>query len=273
MNEYFIIRKDDFTLQSVKGHHIIMHISDSHLCLYDNLSPEDEKRHSIKRESDWNNFKHGFANAFGDTITADNDVSTLESFDRLIEYAKETKPELLVISGDTLEYMHGAGERHLREKLKEYGRPFICTPGNHETKVLSEIWSEHPSVYRGDGFTFVGIDNREKTVSEKSLDILTDLTGEGIPLFTVFHIPVVTDNNRDAMKRFDPYYLMDEKTDDINASRFVSLLKSSDTIKAVFCGHVHGYHRSEIALGKMQICSSSSMIGNIHIIDIHGETD
>lgn len=265
----FIIRKSTVAVPGVTGRHVIMHVSDSHLCLSDAESSVQEAAYSAKREADWQQMKGGFARAYGDPLGEDNDVGTREAFDRIMAYAGRIRPELLVLTGDTLEYMHGAGARYLSRKLTEYGGPYICVPGNHEGETLDGVWTRDIGLYRGDGFTVVGIDNRQKTVRSETLGQFREVLREGKPVLPVMHVPLVTDGNRDDMKKFDPYYLMDGTQDD-NARAMIDTITASPRVIAVLCGHVHGYHVSFLKDGIPQICCSSSMIGNVHLTDICG---
>lgn len=269
MNEAYIIRKNDFKVPGVKGHHTVMHISDSHLCYFDETSSDEEIKYAKDREAFWKGFKYKFAKVSGDNITKYNDLSTIESFDNVLLYAEQLQPELLIISGDSLEIMSSAGAKYLKNKLDSYKGNYICVPGNHEDGKIEGVWDENPKVYKGNGFNFIGIDNSKKTVSNLTLNKLHELIDETTPLFPVYHMPISTSYNRDITNIFDEYFIIDENTEDKNGCELVKLLRDSDVVKATFCGHTHVYNESYIISNKKQICCSSSMIGNIHLIDIH----
>ena len=77
--------------------------------------------------------------------------------------------------------------------------------------------------------------------------------------------------NSSEMKKFDDYYVISDKLTDKNALKFLSLVRRPDSaVKAIFCGHVHGYHFSYFAEGKPQICASSGMVGFVHKFTISG---
>ena len=120
-----------------------------------------------------------------------------------------------------------------------------------------------------DGFRIAAVDNSRKTVSDDTLHTLQVLCDEGVPLLILCHIPVVTPYSKAALTGLDPYFYIDETADE-NGRAFLSLCEKNETVKAVLCGHVHGYRETEIVPGKPQIIGSQGMTGAVQLITVCG---
>lgn len=263
----------ELRLPGVEGRHILLQISDTHICAVDSESSPDERQYAEERENAWAHVKIEFAKAFKEAYERSVGISTRECFSRLISYARNQAPELLLISGDALENMHPAGERFLISELSGLPFPYLCTPGNHEAEELDGIWKSGIQLYEGSGFCVAAVDDRLKTVSNDSLNALHALCRGGIPVILVTHIPVMTayQRERGSMDRFDGYYVIREDSYDANAAEFCRMIREEKSISMLLCGHIHGHHVSEAAPGVLQICCSQGMIGAVNRITIIGE--
>ena len=187
-----------------------------------------------------------------------------------MEYAAREEPDGLLLSGDLLECMHPAGERLLSKSLKDYGLPYLCVPGNHESENCPGAWKAGVQVLDCEGFRIVGVDNRLKTVTDSDLDRLEALASEGIPMIMLYHIPVMALDNQEEMNKFSEYFVIGRGTEDANAQRFIRFLTENDVVKMALCGHVHGYSDTQIVPGKRQITASQGMIGFVNRLIVHG---
>ena len=82
------------------------------------------------------------------------------------------------------------------------------------------------------------------------------------------HIPIVTKYNEEEMKLFDEYFVIRYDQANKNTKEFIELLISNNNIKAIFCGHTHGYSVSNFGLNKPQYIASSGLIGFVNKIKI-----
>ena len=118
------------------------------------------------------------------------------------------------------------------------------------------------------------MDDSRKTVSPEDLDTLRALCDEGTPLIILCHVPLSTPNCKDLCKEkmthMDDYFYLDSETEDACGRAFVDLCMNSGAIKAVICGHVHGYYVMEIVPGKPQIIGSQGMAGAVDILTVKG---
>ena len=264
-DKFFNVKETTINVSSAKRAYKFIQISDTHICAFDELSTPEEKEEAISHETRWDPVKADFAHHFGDPFGPEQEITTVEAFKKLIDYAKSENPDALIISGDVLDYMHGAGGRFLKSELSRFGGKVICVGGNHEGEVLEGVWNNFSEHSFGD-FKIVALDDRKKTITDDTLAKLKASLSGGVDAIVVMHIPFATDLNREDMKKFSEYFVIDEQSCDDNAKELVSLLKNSKNVKAVLCGHVHGWHESVFAENKTQYCCSASMIGNVRKI-------
>ncbi len=276
-DSFFWFRRNRLVIPGVRGEHLFMHITDTHISTCDELSTPEERDQTDKQEALWANYKERFAKGtlpfskgndepYGDAQR----ISTVEAFEKQLALAGELKPEALLLSGDNLDHMHPAGERYLKHRLAAYGGPFLCVPGNHEAEFCDGVWSNGVRTLEFDSFRIAAVDDSRNTVSAADLDALRALCDEGIPTIVLCHVPVSTPCCREEMRRLIDYFYIDCEAEDNNARAFVSLCQSSETIRAVLCGHVHGYHAMELVPGKPQIIGSQGMAGAVHLLTVAG---
>ena len=96
------------------------------------------------------------------------------------------------------------------------------------------------------------------------------LCAEGAPLIVAQHVPVLTETSREKIAGFGEYFYIDADSEKANAAEFVRLERDEKAVKAVLCGHLHCFVRSEIAPGKPQLCASSALCGFVHRITVKG---
>ncbi len=271
MDPYLQIRDSILILPGLREQRVFLHVSDTHLCVRDDQSTEEEARQAEEWESRWMIGKENFAKSFGEPFGDAQRISTVEGFDRLLAYARQEEPDALILTGDNLECMHPAGERFLASRMKDFPLPFLCVPGNHESEALPGVWEPGVRVLDYGDFRIVGADDRLGTVRGEDLDRLEKLAEEGIPMIVCCHIPAAAQSNRDFMRRFGVYFSIDRETEDENGRRFVRFLETSPAVKMTLCGHIHGWSDTELVPGKRQITASQGMIGFVHRLTVRGE--
>ncbi len=265
---FFWYKKNRLLIPGVRGTHLFMHVTDTHLCVCDELSTEEEREKVREQEALWVKYKEFFAQKNGEPYGDAQRISTVAAFEKQMALARSLHPEALLLSGDNLDHMHPAGERYLARRLAEYGGKVICVPGNHEAPACAGVWSEGVGVFDFDGFRIAAVDDSAMTVSSGDLDALRSLCGEGVPLILLCHVPVETACCHAEMQPLHPYFYIHRDTEDANARAFIELCETNDTIRALICGHVHGYHATELAPGKPQIVGSQGMAGAVHLLTV-----
>ena len=276
-DSFFWFRKHTLALPGVKGEHLLMHISDTHISAIDEESTPEEKAECEKQEALWADFKEKFARGKLPFSQGNDEpygepqkISTVAAFEKQMALAEELKPEVLLLSGDNLDHMHPAGERYLRKKLAQYSGKYLCVPGNHEEASCEGVWEPGVRTLEMESYRIVAVDNSQKTVSTPDLEALKALCAQGKPILLLCHIPLSTAACREEMHRIMDYFYIDGETADENGREFVSLCEQSEAIRAVLCGHVHGYHEMEYAPGKLQVIGSQGMAGAVHLLTVTG---
>lgn len=271
---FFWYTYNTITIPGVHGEHTILHVTDTHVNLWDEESTEEERAAAEKQDDVWKTFKARFANANGEPYGDPQDIPTKDAFEKQMALAKELNPEVLLLAGDNLEVSNAAGERFLTKKLEEYGGKYMMVPGNHEDQTFGNFWGQGVRVMEFEDFRIVAIDDSRMTVAKEDVDALRALCDEKKPIIILCHVPMSTPNCKDDCKEKmsgkNDYFYLDSQTEDEGGRAFVELCMNNETIKAVICGHVHGYYKMELVPGKPQIIGSMGMAGAVDIITVKG---
>lgn len=253
----------------------IVHISDNHISTTDSLSDEQECAAVAHSTQNWMNLRQSFAEEFGEPFGEEHKIPSTEAFEKLVAYAEEEKADLLLMTGDVLDFVHEAGIRYMEEKLSQLKIPYMYITGNHEKSVarlgnMMHLMGGSPSlqIMKCNGFKIIGLDNSGRTLDDLQLaELETEL--DGTPAVIAAHIPIGTDMSRDAFSKLDPYFLIDRTNCDENAGKMIDLIcDEKRNVKAFLCGHVHGYIPSQFMPGKPLIAASSGLVGFIHHITV-----
>ena len=271
---FFWFKYNTITIPGVQGEHMFMHITDTHVNVYDEEATEEEKATAIKQDAMWKTFKPRFANANGEPYGDPQAIPSVEAFKKQMALAEELKPEVLLLSGDNLELSHPAGLRYLQKKLGAYSGKYMIVPGNHEDQSFGDLWTPGVKVMDFPGFRIAAVDDSRKTVSPEDLETLRALCAEGTPIIILCHVPLSTPNCKELCKEkmthMDDYFYLDSETEDACGKAFVELCMNNGAIRAVICGHVHGYYEMELVPGKPQIIGSQGMAGAVDIVTVKG---
>ena len=271
---FFWYQHNTIIIPGVQGTHILMHITDTHVNVWDEAATEEERATAEKQDEMWKTFKGRFAAANGEPYGEAQRIPTKEAFEKQLALAEELRPEVLLLSGDNLELSHPAGERYLTEKLGAYSGKYLIVPGNHEDQTFGQLWSPGVKTLDLDGFRIAAVDDSRKTVSPEDLNTLKALCDEGKPLIILCHVPLSTPGCKaqckEKMTGMNDYFYLDSETEDPCGRAFVQLCMEQDAIRAVICGHVHGYYQMELVPGKPQIIGSQGMAGAVDLITVTG---
>ena len=271
---FFWFKNNTITIPGVSKEHVLVHITDTHVNLWDEESTQEERENAEKQNGVWKTFKRRFAEANGEPYGEPQDIPTKEAFEKQMALVKELNPEVLLLSGDNLEVSNLAGERFLTKMLQDYGGKYMIVPGNHEDQTFGKFWGTGVKVMDFDGFRIAAVDDSRMKVAPEDVEALKALCDEGIPMLILCHVPISTpyckDQCKEKMSGKNDYFYLDSETEDEGGRAFVELCMNNDSIKAVICGHVHGYYKMEIVPGKPQIIGSMGMAGAVDLITVRG---
>ena len=217
----------------------ILHITDVHLSLADDIDGDDMKEHAALRRNTF--FKEG-------GFPERDPVGYLED---AMEYSKSF--DCTVITGDVLDFTSHANCKMAKNILA--GKDYMFCAGNHEfcPKVgipdsfdrKSEIFDCIQSNFRGNmdfesrivgGVNIIAIDNSYFIWTEEQFEKLKFEVSRGLPCVIFCHTPITHKH-----MRHDPHHKDLAVADEVvEFTRKVNdFIINEDTIKAVFAGHLH----------------------------------
>ena len=239
----------------------IMHITDTHIT----IPSEDDKEV-------WQYCKRMHA-AYKDTshhVSGEN-VSRGEAFRMLVDMAKVKKVDLLVLSGDIVNFPSPKTVEYVHKALKESGVPFLYVAGNHDWHLEGTPGSDNEKrekclpilapLYQGmnplfnstiiKGINVVCIDNSTYQINKEQLNFFKQQLKRGYPIVLVMHIPVCTSQYVDCTMGYekwgaeiDTIYELEGRqqwSKEGNAPETVEfhqlLMNTPDIL--ILCGHVH----------------------------------
>jgi 3',5'-cyclic AMP phosphodiesterase CpdA len=201
-------------------------------------------------------------------------LSPLECFERILALAKEKQPDLLVLTGDIINYPSEMLVRVVMDLLKQTGIPWIYTAGNHdwyydkipgEADALRKEWIEKRLLpfYQGEnpmygsklwkGVNLVTIDNSTEQVNEEQLAFYRRQTALPYPIVLFVHIPLYM-----PVRRY-------EAKENPMTAEFRRTVFNTKQLLGVFTGHYHE-HRVITRNGKVQYITSQAADGRYRFL-------
>ena len=229
-----------------------MHLSDLHIS---HAYPEDDEETKAQADRQlvrWRSSKGVLPDA---------------SLEEALAECRRLHPDALLIAGDGVDYFSPSGVRYLGERLATAGVPYVYAYGNHEGEIHTKaLYPAYAPLMGGDpavhvlelgGLRIIAVDDSNETVSDAQLDTLRELFGEAIPTVILLHIPLCTPELEPSVMRiWGPTFMVGTADDPENAHTLCRLCKDpASPVVAVFAGHIHYAHNSELIPGRMQIVS------------------
>lgn len=257
---------------NLKKEYKIIHFSDVHVINLNDNENEEAYLKAVKGEQAWLRVRKDFAIHFNEICNEEHMIPSTSSLDNLIQYTNKVNPDLLVMTGDIIDYNSKANMKYLTSSLKDLSYPYLICCGNHEApnSIFDEITNNNSdfSYVDLDEFIVVSLNDSKKVFYQEQYDKLVKLTKLNKPIIISFHIPIMTSLNEKEMAKFDKYYIIDHQNCDGITKKMIDLFIENKNIKAILCGHTHGYSTSMFALDKYQYGVSSAIIGNLYNITI-----
>ncbi|NRA39989.1 MAG: metallophosphoesterase, partial [Planctomycetes bacterium] len=191
----------------------------------------------------------------------------LEHFQRVCAMMPQDDVDLLICTGDLIDFYEESQVDYAQQQLQHIPYPFYLTPGNHEfqdircdgedTQVVDPRFNDNlqrdkKSAYWSQalnhdfpnwrcchkGINFVGLDNADYTFSDISLELLSTVAADDKPYFVFSHVPVGLPTIKDRLKLIwgNSSYLPE---DDISNQRFQEIICNSTNFLGSFVGHAH----------------------------------
>ncbi|MFA6702812.1 MAG: metallophosphoesterase [Dysgonamonadaceae bacterium] len=267
----------------------ILQITDSHITF---AGPEDYEytQYSSRMAAAYENGEH---------YKTGKPISRIEAFSAILKEAKQLNVDLILLTGDILNYPSKRAVQFLIEELNNCGIPYLYIAGNHDWHLegmsglsynLREKWrkdillplyqGENPSHYARqiNGINFLMIDNSTYQITSEQLKFISKQMKLGLPIVVGMHIPVSIDGqlygigNRSWGASTDKGYEIERRErwpaegHNQETYDFVKLLLNYP-ISIVMCGHIHIF-KNERKEGFMQFTTPMGRYGYYRVIDI-----
>ena len=214
----------------------IMQITDSHISIADESESDLMKYGERMHKAYMYPRKH---------YSLDTSETTFAYLDDLLLKAKKEGVDLLLLTGDIVNFPSVVSVKYVYDRLIKTGIPWLYISGNHDWHYegmegnidsLRKTWigKSLMPLYNGlnplyyskviDGINFVGIDNSTNQVNEMQVLFLKDQLTKKEPVILISHIP---------------YDLISGLTQSGMKSLIDVISSNSDKIVAVIAGHIH----------------------------------
>lgn len=257
----------------------ILHLTDAHFCLVDEDSPHSTA--CRERRSRW---------------------AAKEQEDRakyLLQNAPRTNCDLILLSGDIVDFPSQVSINTVRELLDGSGVPWLYVPGNHDwyfpgqkpdaalrrdqSPHLHPLYNGEPSLYwrhEINGLQILGIDNSTYQIESEQLDFARECLHNGLPTVLMLHIPITQPLLREPTiaKWRDPILLGEHiaeerrpiwawQEDTAFTAPFIELLYNSPNLVAILCGHVHFAHDEPFGQNAVQLVGAPAFDGGFRLVE------
>lgn len=260
------------SLPGLTRDYVFYHTSDAHVAWAGPEDPAEDREMAEKHAHKWNL----------------SGIFPLDALDEALRMAKEDNADGIFLCGDIADYYKNGTVRYLRQQLADCGALYVC--GNHEggsyVEQVPDLRVCHPDYapmmqgspafwVRDFGeFLVAGIDNGDKNIRPEQLEVLRRVCADGRPVLLLMHIPVYTPElEGPLLEKWGEgacgYFVIGYGEDPGETPAFCRLLREpGNPIAAVFAGHIHIAHGSELAPGRMQYTSAPTFEGKVRKITL-----
>lgn len=257
---------------NLKRKYKLIHFSDVHVITHTNTDTKEDITKAINNENAWIRVRQDFASYFSEVCNSEHLIASTKCLDNLIDYTNLNNPDLLILTGDIIDYYSVSNYNYLKNSLNKVKCPYLFSCGNHETpsSLYKEITNNNNEInyIEFDEFIVVSIDDSKKVVNQYQFETLKKICLLNKPVIITCHIPMMSKHNELDMQKYDKYYIMGYDSNDQTTVSFIDFVVNNENIKAVFCGHTHGASISYLNKNKPQYCASSGLIGFVNNITI-----
>ncbi len=277
----------DIVIPGVTKEYKFMHISDSHLTMYDETDSDEAKAEMIRR-----------GNLF-DTQVGDG----IKREDKLAEmYARAEKEGVdhILLTGDIIDAPSNGNVKFFADTVANSRIPSLYCLGNHDWtfedpyqterwkyiegfrdifgNTDENYWDDYINVYEYDGFVIVSVDNSNDQVPSVVTATLKSYAKAGTPVILMLHVPVSCETAvADVKGKWNGRDITIGSADlspNAATNQFVNFVRSADsTVVAIIAGHTHLTHIDDVSPlnDTVQYTLGASFEGFTRIFNIKGE--
>lgn len=190
-------------------------------------------------------------------------VNTAEYLQRAVARlnAQRPRPDLVVITGDLVDFGHPLEYAHLRALLQPLEIPFLLVPGNHDERdALRQAFPEH-SYLPAQGFLHYAIEDR---YALRIIGLDTVVPGEGRGELCAQRLRWLSDTLAAQpgkptliLMHHPPFMCGIEHMERIGLTgmgEFADIMRQHPQVQAVLCGHLHRNIFTTVG-GRPALCS------------------
>ena len=253
----------------------ICHFSDLHLTAYEELSTPEEKEKALQDTQGWIDTRRYCADAHGCPTGEAQMADSRLQYARLVALAN-AEADAAVLTGDIMNHVTPADIRATEKGLADLQVPYVIVCGNHEPKsklpdgMRLSMMKEPVSVVDLGDLQILGVDNQERRITRQQLDKMTELLSTGKKTVVVMHVPIVNEENHNAVFGCGEYFRMN-KFDGCpeENEEFIRLLTAPESpVVAVMTGHLHFQNVSHLTDTLCQYGVNQGICGNVHLYPI-----
>lgn len=279
MDKFFQIRNLSVPLPGLDRAYTILHFTDLHICERDAQSSREDAEASARCNRHWEQLRYSFAAEFGDSTAPEHCISLKGYMDRFVNLANELSPDAVVITGDAMDIYTDSNVRYLERTAAKIHAPTALLRGNHERGDHPEyrrLYGDHPDfrILNVGALKLLLIDDSAKKVSAETLaEVQKAASGNGTAILCS-HIPFYTPSSAAYWDTLEPYYTVNPADSDCDddTRAFVSYIASPDCpVMLHLCGHIHGFSRTELSPGRLQLTATSAMFGGCTLLTLTPE--
>ena len=207
--------------------------------------------------------------------------------EELLLYLKENRPDLLLLTGDIIDFPSPANLDALDRLIRTADCPYLFVPGNHDWTYPRDYQSDEQAqsylplfgpwtggdpafrTLRLGGVLWIGVDDsRRDSVTEVQAKMLGEALSGADPAVVCLHVPICSDALKPEAERVwnFPVVIGDERAD-TPTRRFCDLV--SEKAAAVIAGHVHFTHDAPLDGSRcVQYITALAAEGNVRVFHI-----
>lgn len=267
-----------------------MHLSDSHLTLFDETDTEQAINEMTVRGQ-------MFDTQVGDGINREDKLK------QFYDIAEKEGVDQILLSGDIIDAPSNGNMKFLSELVSNSKIPSIYCLGNHDwsfsenyqgerykylpgfaeifgtidPETEEKYWDDVCTVYDYDGFSLVVVDNSNDQVPSVVTAVLKNYAKAGTPVILMLHVPVSCESavaDVSAMWGRDITIGSSALNPNEATRQFVNFIRSKEsTVAVILAGHTHLTHIDDVSPENdtVQFTLGATFEGHARIFEIEGK--
>jgi len=270
----------------------IIQITDAHISIADETEADMMTYGERMHKAYMNPRKH---------YSLDTSETTFEYFDDILQNAKNDKVDLLLLTGDILNFPSAVSVKYVYDRLNATGIPWLYISGNHDwhyegmegtSEQLRDTWIKNrlSPLYKGNdplmqkieinGVDLIVLDNSTYQISKPQLEFFQSCLSQNKPCILMVHIPLYAPGrpvgfgcgHPDWGAKTDLGYKLERRpqwpeTGHTKATmEFYDTVLRADNLLGVLAGHIHN-QSVDVINGIPQVVSEANAEGGYLQVD------